>query len=1346
MKNCKITPFEKNLEIKSDYGARNWRKIQTVIDILQEPLDAQSARFQKEIFDIIGEDFYEASNSRKKEVFDGIQELHIAQNETKSQILETLNINSEKQNDLDKLHFKLPKLQLKLQKKSEGKITKKLIEYSDLKDYPEDWEIVGFRVRDSGFGFDHRVLGGLGRSVAKNNNIKRGGIGEGLKMSMKDAENENIKVRIASNNSKNLWLARPNINKKNENDKIGNLKFTGGEIIKDDSTPTDNLDEKTGSITDFDFSSEDVSSEIRETYREMLDFRKGEGIEKYILEFRGPEFYDITNFNINLVPMGVPEGRIYIRGLFIEDDLNMIGSYNFADKWSVVGGDRKSIDRTKLREFLKSYLEKSRDKSYIKKVLKSYLNFDEQAKCLEGEVLRKDFYFNDSNRKLWKSALEEISNFKPEKNLYIPFNSSDEDLRLCKENNYSPIPLKIEEDDFPFISNLYDSDSTVTLLDLKNSIKRKRLLEDDENVSLEVKQDFDDALKTYLTFRTQSNSFTFKIGNSISNHLNSKFKKLQLKTPRDITSSFYLEDYNILYINDDALPNNKTERLIFFFLEFLKIEAKEDTLYQSSQSILTTQITSFFKPKLPLNCRRSITLEKIGNEDYKTKEIYSQKNQEEDESYIKQINMYKQLMRTKTYQEALDTIKEIQDLVVTNESTKMSRILDGRILRLDNKFYEIDSLLPTRNHIELKLINRDNIVRFNGDKIVTHKANGRQFILKKRGDVCLIEEKFENKYTDIKNLWDIVARGIVFCGEYLYIRSNMWETKNVEKAHEVEEENEEKNFLSTSINIEYRKNIWQNFIRIFLDAIQNHIDADREKMPKIIFTMLGHNYKIKHLTPEAVEKLNIQDWDIIGVNIEDEGNGYNTDYLLTMGETTKGDDDLGKNGEGGKLLAASLIHQGVFAEFGSRRWIAHPESYLGESMYDHENKKEIENECLGYRMEWQKKTRKGSYSYFSVIPNLRKKKRLTKQEKKQLKQKGYNKSRFMNLFKLEEEEKDSSWKKFLEILDPRITHNDTPNTGIDRYLFPQKNNNFVAIDATRAGGVYENRLLITNTQFEKPPMIFGYNINATIVNTRERNFVDKIKFYQYIQNFYENLSDIKVVIQILQQAKNNPKKDFFEYKFLHIINRTLLRHAYYQVFGTHKILSLKSTIQLFSDEELVQSTQNEVHIDNETLVRLPQNITSVLLECGVYTSMNFYKEGRNSPDIEISEKNKLQILKRLQTINKKILTHLELLQNSEIGKTFLKKSIDDMSLLEDRIKKIKNMTINDFEIKSKIFTARAEIDTHNFLIKFNESLFTDPNFIGTYIHELVHYLSGQNDYTKEFCTMLIAFGLDIEKL
>ena len=110
-----------------------------------------------------------------------------------------------------------------------------------------------------------------------------------------------------------------------------------------------------------------------------------------------------------------------------------------------------------------------------------------------------------------------------------------------------------------------------------------------------------------------------------------------------------------------------------------------------------------------------------------------------------------------------------------------------------------------------------------------------------------------------------------------------------------------------------------------------------------------------------------------------------------------------------------------------------------------------------------------------------------------------------------------------------------------------------------SGRVYEKGLLIPG-QIDQP-MMFSYNIDGSVIDTRERNNFSKNMLDAYLQDYFDNLKDPEVMRTMLEKAKADPNSDFYEYKFLRIAGLTdtskrtqvLWRQAYYDVFATATI-------------------------------------------------------------------------------------------------------------------------------------------------------------------------------------------------
>src|SRR5439155_18500258 len=124
-----------------------------------------------------------------------------------------------------------------------------------------------------------------------------------------------------------------------------------------------------------------------------------------------------------------------------------------------------------------------------------------------------------------------------------------------------------------------------------------------------------------------------------------------------------------------------------------------------------------------------------------------------------------------------------------------------------------------------------------------------------------------------------------------------------------------------------------------------------------------------------------------------------------------------------------------------------------------------------------------------------------------------------------------SW---IDVLDPRKV-NQYGQRGLERFVLPGQDNNnrytdgVVTLLTDRPGDVYERGLLIPGESDQ--PRMFGYNVDETIIDTRERNAFSEKLLEGYVREYFRNLTDTEVMRQMLQTIKQNPNTNYYEYRF-----------------------------------------------------------------------------------------------------------------------------------------------------------------------------------------------------------------------
>lgn len=1486
-KQSKVSRLVQETGIDIKYGEKTWRPIQSVIDLVQNHLDANTTVYEKRILNLCGIKDYDPSSNDQQEVVVLLNKIKYASepkdiDKAYSMLMGILGQNTPPreslQQQLQEFTYPLPKIRLKVTNGTESK----LVAYEEVKDLALQWQVAGFRIDDSGSGFDHRLLGMMGASTKKESTGKRGGLGEGLKMSVTHLVRSGATVRLLSRNEDQLWIARP----KAQN---GSVVFEGKGRAGADPTVT-------GSLTDVDFASSNFDPKLRTEIIDAIDPRRGEGLGKYILEFRGPQFAALINSSTEISSMDVAGGRVYVKGLLVEESDNLLWSYNLKEKWAISGRDRKTVQSDALRRNVRGVIEVLYNPEQIE-ALVSILAINNNY--LETQVLDGNLKLDDSQKELWKQAIEKTFGFTAGKQLFTSTPLFSQYIRLVRERGFEIITLPPEsmyaielfKKIYPGKIVSFDQFQESRMESSQYMLGRFEI--SDEPVSPETaemlnrfKDQFVDMLKSGdLSKFTNRDRVNIPFREIRLGGLS--FSQANLGTRLEGDSPF---EYNAakmkLYVREDAI-NSDFATLADMYVQLLKVVTTgKDTFDVESQALLTqmaAKAIASLRPELLTEFKLSgSTIESVPQRPIS----YTSLQREKDDQLVEFRKRLEVVNKPNITREELEAVlvemRTIKPTNLNDEGQNDANLLknipsfghqinglfyfDGKVYSLNLSSLELQEIKPgdeirsadklkpsfTKNMYGLgkigtmfppeiyypkipkitpieylkkeqfnfflsdggepgrRLLNPDEsdfqlkasefgYLPFqlnNGGSMRLSFTQGEkkaQIVIKRRGNKVIATKFVDGKAEGIltrgqsAHLFEESGSEVKVFNNVISIFSDNNGALTIDrnefskpKAH-LEEINRGKEFVSSNITLDYGGEVWRDPKRILLDAIQNHIDAYRDQAPNISFTVAGSDGKVLTVSKEELLDLG-NGWNIVGVGISDQGEGYSTQYLTQLGKSTKGDNDLGKFGEGLKMLAASALRQGIEVKISSRDWIATPVGHQ-KSVKDYETGKDRTFNLLGYRMEWQDGSKTGSQTKFSLLPL----------------EPGQNQLTPDQMIKLQtilgqNSPSGKTWQEWTDVLDFRKV-DQYGQRGLERYVLPKEEqvdtNGVVNLLMNRPGSIYEKGLLIPG-EISKP-MIFGFNIDETIIDTRERNVFNQTILEGYLSDYFHNLTDTNVMRKVLEMAKQNPNLDFYEYKFLNYdfnkntpLTNVLWRQTYYEVFGDDAILSLsprleklkrdsylKSTsessdeinytvndtsrftegvnesfgrIEGYRDREnivgIVGAVANEVHLENQNLQILPSSLTD-FFRYSVYTSQDFSNELKDT-EVELSPQEKEKLVAFVQTANQVILTILESMDSSNQKQQYLQKIVDK-DKLQARKDHLQKMPGDNIRIKHPLFPADGMVEERDgqAIVYFNKKILSDPGLLlETYVHEVTHYLSGQADYVLGFQRFLMALALN----
>lgn len=1384
-----------------EYTDKTWRPVQTVIDIVQNHLDANTTIYEKKLLETVGVTEYRPADIQQQQT---VSLLNVVKYSTdreaiakaQEQLQNIADIKLPELSDLSlqlkEINYQLPQVKLKL---TDG-LSSQFIDYDKVKNLSKKkWRVVGFRVDDQGAGFDNQLLGIIGGTTKSESSGKRGGLGEGLKMSVTHLVRSGASVRLLSRNGNELWTARPHV----EN---GTINFRGFSRQEED-------DRTTGSITDVDFSRARIDPSIVTA----LDPREGEGLGKYILDYRGPEFIPVVNNGSSeLSSLGVPANRVYVRGLLVQERNDLLWSYNLGDKWAISGRDRKTIQSDILREQVKKSLLSLEDKEKLKAVFKQ---IKDGADIFEAKVLNGSMEIPDQKKELWQKAIAEMFNFIPKKTLFAPQSISTHHKRFAQQRGFKIIHLPDQYMSFSYLVKELYPEVEVSIYDLENysppqfkntaRIKHEPLFRSkpepetkSKNLELDPQsEDLANQCKDMFLRLVSNHQRDRGIQQlpyiSLHNLKYVRFQKADEKTYFESDNSQFIYDSraNTIHVRGD-IKKLDFKTAIDMSVQFLKTLVGETNFNVSTQDwlcSLAAEVVTNLRPEI----LSELNISSKGQSDQlEIINTYSPQQQNSDKDTIA---FY-------TYKDLLDKpgIARIEVEQLLSELRKMRRdknfqsfrldtfyFFDGKIYFADHS-YELSKVTMSKNSFSRTRMGRviKNTVLGNWRKHSQSESEYKQFPKRlldpneskyplqgnmqyflpsqlKDGEstTLFFDDGWKKVSIDMKRKGDLIIRKIredktginITEAEFkrMFGKFNIGnnvititpntntdiilrvEKNRMHSTEQISEVNRGESFLSSNITLDYGREVWSDPRRILLDAIQNHIDAKPDTIPSIIYTIVNNQGNIEKVTKENLQDRD-KDWQIIGLSIRDNGEGYPTPYLTSLGKSTKDNENLGKYGEGLKMLATSAVRQGIHVQLSSRDWVAIPRKY-DQVVTDYETGGKKTLVKLGYDLKWFDNANSFSQTYFSLLPISHDLPQLSQDQQRQIQTLLGN--------------NQSTWKTWVDMLDPR-NENVYGQSGLDRFVLPKKKTSItdgrVTLLFDRPGDIYERSLLIPEDW--PKPKIFGYNIDETIINTRERNNFDKDLLDEYVLKYFDQLTDKSVMKHILETVVEDQGKDFYELQFFKSETmspraKALWKQAYFELFGEDAILSLKTLKGRFHQldgDSIKESIEEEKHLEHFNLIHLPYELTSFFAN-NVYSS-NDYRKVSEGADIKIPSRDKETLTKYIQSVNELMLTVLESIDSNPEGRAALA-AIIKLNTLEKRKRKLHNIKSRHIRITHKSLLELGSVRIQNEpSIALNQKILQNAfQLASTYIHEASHYLPDEADYELGFQRFVMAIVL-----
>ncbi len=1343
------------LDVDPHYGEKSWKEVQNPKDLLQNPMDACSKSFSREILSKLG---IKNIDSEELEIIEGeISDLvFLVKNDIsnalkfkklKEYIKPYSDLNGDEIKDvLENTEMNLPEVYVQV-RQTKNKFWRKKkanfewVAYDKIKEKSSDWEIFGVRIFDNGSGFDYSSLDSMGSTTKAEDKNQRGGLGEGLRMALLSLKRMGARVHIFSRNKDSEWMITPKTDK-------AKTFFEGRKRNLNDDYKGD-IGKGSGSLVEVVFSKNTKFYEKGSLVNDF-DSRKGEGLGKIMLEFRGDEFKYLSHDSCELTTLGLPSGRIYVKGILVQEYVESVFSYNLKEKWSIGGRDRN----TTKEEILNPVVIETLQNLNINQI-KSFLeNIKDNKRFFEKFFLSKLPDLSLEQKELWKKGMDLIFGFKEGDKVVFMGMSHKMSNRRVKRHGYKIIQI-VDYDMLNFLQKLYPND----LITFENF--NKMLEENNEGGESEIPKKLLERLNIYKSdlvnifdenlemIETLKRGFGWNAYKNMKNKIGKLNFSFQESTDKSL--KYLMLDPNCnLQIRKKELQKRGDVVKIDIALEILLKSLYKNEFDIKTQDLLTKMMgLALF--------RRNKDLKKPFEEKFEVSENNSAKlgrSRYPDELRLEDLENIKRYQEEGFVYEENDSDNFVEKIINKNKKFR-DKNLSLKTLELGIDLQEIAIegngtylTCPSRGIFKLKFGSSSNEI------VLDNRDPKCLIIVDKKGEKIIL---YENSSFFMYNLGDFSLReGLLFFKPYFrsnlenflggikpYVFKEKTSVKIIEeKLEKIEDENYGKDEIRAGIKLSYGEKVWSDPVRIWSDIASNYLAADKNFERFYTFVNLKTGEIKKDLLKEDTENLS-EDFIFIKVDFKDKGKGYPTSYLTGLGRGESSAENIGKFREGLKMTMAAFERYGFFVKSESRNWSATTKRWIKKYL-DYSNEKEDggeekEDEMLGFEMEWKDSSRKGSVGSFSLLSLDFDSKKLTKDE----------------IEKIKNHENLKIWESWGEVVDPR-NKDDLGKSGLDRYILKDNSENkekdFSMVEVLKEdsmqGKMYEKRVQV-KTNSPKSSLALGYNIYTDIINTRERNDYDEDFLKKIISNYLMGLSDVKVIKLLLTRIFENKSVNFLEKKCLENLEnprcKGAWRQAYYEFFGENSILSLGwSNLDLKTKEgkDKLRARANEVHLEGQGLVFL-EKISNFFESVGVFTSLDYWRQENEVEDREISEILKGELMVKIKII------HEDLIQKVEnMDKSVLKYALNASTRkrLKKRIKSVRNFGSKNLIIKNRTFSTLGQCKTDKrgkMVVLLNEKILKDDfDLVDTYAHEVCHYLSGAGDYTEEFNTFMMAMALE----
>jgi len=499
--------------------------------------------------------------------------------------------------------------------------------------------------------------------------------------------------------------------------------------------------------------------------------------------------------------------------------------------------------------------------------------------------------------------------------------------------------------------------------------------------------------------------------------------------------------------------------------------------------------------------------------------------------------------------------------------------------------------------------------------------------------------------------------------------------------------------MDTAVSLDYRQAAW-SFDRILLDGVQNHLKTDSGA------TEIHAEFQVKGegAWRDISEVDGYTNEQISSIRLRDDGHGYDYHLLGILHSTkTATAQTAGGWGEGLKMLSAAVLREGMGMRLKSREWEA--EAGTTNQYYTDANEKSVKVETLVYKMKLFHEREKGSATiFYNLKPEL------------------------IDLFR--------SLKKKVLSLDPKYNPVSKTSDG-----------EIVSLDSKT---LFVQGLEFSDILHGNHGALMAYNFIGIqdIVTSPDRNVLHPGKVHEAIGNILASTFSIDALQRVLAAAIDDSRSRHPEFQ-------NYLKKSGVTNMDTWKSAWRKLVIERgWNPDRLVLGTRRTLFDpDAQILLRnmgyqvvfIEDHFVELIHSFGVPLDTDLLQE-----QFEYTDKlsgDEQQVLSFRTTADDLLIRILRSQDTSiNINEDERRKHEEWASRLEQSPREIEIFS----SVKSKV----TGVEISGWLGYFNKTtekigvarsrLSSKWQFAETYIHETLHWLSGENDDTRAFETAIFS--------